>query len=396
MGAVGQNRTTAAVIVAAGSGVRAGGERPKQYQDIGGSPVLRRTALAFVDHPGVSHVQVVIAPDHVTLYDETMAGLSLLPPVCGGASRQASVRAGLEALTNLSLDLVLIHDAARPFVTSPHISHVIASLDRHAAAIPALPVTDTLKRAKAGLVSATVDRAGLWAVQTPQGFRYDMIAEAHRRAAESGTTDFTDDAAIAEWAGMDVALMAGDPDNRKITSADDLKQADLRLRAQAALALGDVRVGQGFDVHSFAPGDRVTLCGIAIPHAKKLSGHSDADAALHALTDAILGTIGAGDIGQHFPPSDPQWRGADSSVFLRKALELLAERGGAVANADLTIVCEAPRIGPHVVAMRQRLSELLAIAIDRVSVKATTSEKMGFTGRGEGLAAFATVTVRLP
>jgi 2-C-methyl-D-erythritol 4-phosphate cytidylyltransferase/2-C-methyl-D-erythritol 2,4-cyclodiphosphate synthase len=273
---------------------------------------------------------------------------------------------------------------------------VIASLDRHAAAIPALPVTDTLKRAKAGLVSATVDRAGLWAVQTPQGFRYDMIAEAHRRAAESGTTDFTDDAAIAEWAGMDVALMAGDPDNRKITSADDLKQADLRLRAQAALALGDVRVGQGFDVHSFAPGDRVTLCGIAIPHAKKLSGHSDADAALHALTDAILGTIGAGDIGQHFPPSDPQWRGADSSVFLRKALELLAERGGAVANADLTIVCEAPRIGPHVVAMRQRLSELLAIAIDRVSVKATTSEKMGFTGRGEGLAAFATVTVRLP
>lgn len=387
--------TAAAVIVAAGQGLRAGGERPKQYQPLAGKPVLRHAIEAFLGHPGIAAVQVVVGRDHQSLYREAAGELPLPSPVVGGDTRQQSVAAGLAVLEPVEPDLVLIHDAARPFVSQMVISHVIAHLDRHPAVVPALPITDTLKRAQGNIVVETVDRSGLWTAQTPQGFRYHLIAEAHRLAANQPVA-FTDDAAIAEWAGMEVALIAGSPDNRKITTAEDLVEADRRLRSEALARLADVRVGQGFDVHPFTPGDHVTLAGVRIPFHRALSGHSDADAALHALTDALLGAIGAGDIGVHFPPSDPQWLGADSTLFVKHAARLISDRGGMIANADLTIVCEAPKIAPHVAAMRRRLSEILGIAGDRISIKATTSEKMGFTGRGEGLMAFATATVRLP
>jgi 2-C-methyl-D-erythritol 4-phosphate cytidylyltransferase / 2-C-methyl-D-erythritol 2,4-cyclodiphosphate synthase len=388
--------TAAAVIVAAGAGVRAGGERPKQYQAIGGKPVLRHTVEAFLRHPGIARVQVVIGEGHEAFYDQAVGELPLPRPVLGGATRQLSVARGLKALRGDAPDLVLIHDGARPFVSATIISHVIAHLDRHVAVIPALPVTDTLKRAKGNVVVETVDRTGLWAVQTPQGFRFDAITQAHGRAGEAAEAGFSDDASIAEWAGIDVALIPGSPDNTKVTSAEDIATADQRLRRETLLALGDIRVGQGFDVHAFAPGDHVTLGGVRIAHDRGLSGHSDADAPLHALTDALLGSIGEGDIGVHFPPSDPQWRGADSAIFLKHAAGLIAGRGGIIANADLTIVCEAPRISPHVAAMRRRIAEILGLAPERIAVKATTSETMGFTGRGEGLVAMATVTVRLP
>jgi 2-C-methyl-D-erythritol 4-phosphate cytidylyltransferase / 2-C-methyl-D-erythritol 2,4-cyclodiphosphate synthase len=388
--------SAAAVIVAAGAGLRAGGERPKQYQAIGGKPVLCHTLEAFLGHPGIDHVQVVIGEDHGGLYEEAVGDLPLPRPVIGGATRQASVARGLEALRGSTPDLVLIHDGARPFVSASVISHVIAHLDRHAAVIPALPVTDTLKRAHGNVVAQTVDRTGLWAVQTPQGFRFEAIVEAHARAGSGDEQNFSDDASIAEWAGIEVVLIPGAPDNTKVTSAEDITAADLRLRREALLALGDIRVGQGFDVHAFGPGDHVTLCGVRIAHDKGLTGHSDADAPLHALTDALLGSIGEGDIGVHFPPSDPQWRGADSAIFLKAAADLIAARNGIIANADLTIVCEAPKISPHVAEMRRRIAEILKLAPDRIGVKATTSEAMGFTGRGEGLVAMATATVRLP
>jgi 2-C-methyl-D-erythritol 4-phosphate cytidylyltransferase / 2-C-methyl-D-erythritol 2,4-cyclodiphosphate synthase len=392
--------TAAAVIVAAGAGLRAGGERPKQYQLVGGKPVLRHTVEAFLRHPGIGLVQVVIGQDHVALYEAALGDLPLPRPVIGGETRQHSVARGLDALRASPPDLVLIHDGARPFVSASIISHVIAHLDRHPAVVPALPITDTVKRADGNLVTATVDRTGLWAVQTPQGFRFEAIAWAHKevngRAGQAAGRQFSDDASIAEWAGIEVALIAGSPDNVKVTSAEDIAAADQRMRREALLALGDIRVGQGFDVHAFVPGDHVTLCGVRIAHDRRLSGHSDADAPLHALTDALLGAIAEGDIGVHFPPSDPQWRGADSAIFLRHAAKLIGERGGIIANADLTIVCEAPRIAPHVAAMRQRLSDILGLVPERIAIKATTSEAMGFTGRGEGLVAMATATVRLP
>jgi 2-C-methyl-D-erythritol 4-phosphate cytidylyltransferase / 2-C-methyl-D-erythritol 2,4-cyclodiphosphate synthase len=331
-------------------------------------------------------------------HSTTRRWATCIPAPPGHRRRHApgSVARGLEALRGREPDLVLIHDGARPFVSASVISHVIAHLDRHPAVIPALPVTDTLKRAKGNVVAETVDRSGLWAVQTPQGFRFEAIVEAHARAGSGAEQNFSDDASIAEWAGIEVALIPGAPDNTKVTSAEDIAAADLRLRRDALLALGDIRVGQGFDVHAFGPGDHVTLCGVRIAHDRGLSGHSDADAPLHALTDALLGSIGEGDIGVHFPPSDPQWRGADSAIFLKAAAELIAARHGIIANADLTIVCEAPKISPHVVEMRRRIAEILGIAPDRIGVKATTSEAMGFTGRGEGLVAMATATVRLP
>ena len=388
--------TAAAVIVAAGAGLRAGGERPKQYQAVGGKPVLRHTVEAFLRHPGIARIQVVIGENQEGLYDEAVGNLPLPRPVTGGETRQVSVARGLEALRREAPEMVLIHDGARPFVSASIISHVIAHLDRHEAVVPALPVTDTLKRAAGNVVVETVDRGGLWAVQTPQGFRFEAIARAHSRAGEAAQQGFSDDASIAEWAGMDVVLIPGSPDNAKLTSADDVAAADLRMRREALTGLGDIRVGQGFDVHAFVPGDHVTLCGVRIAHDRSLSGHSDADAALHALTDALLGSIGEGDIGMHFPPSDPQWRGADSAIFLMAAARLIAERNGVIANADVTIVCEAPKIAPHVPAMRRRIAEILGVAPERIAVKATTSEGMGFTGRGEGLMAMATATVRLP
>lgn len=388
--------TTAAIIVAAGTGSRVGGDIPKQYQLLGGMPVLRMTTLAFARHPAVDRIQLVIGDGHEPLCRQALEGLDLPPPVLGGTTRQASVRHGLEALAANPPGRVLIHDAARPFVSSVLISRVISALDSHPAAIPGLPVADTLKRVEDDLVRTTFNRAGLMAVQTPQGFRYDLIRAAHRRAAEEQVTDMTDDSSIAEWAGLTVAVVAGAPENRKLTTAGDLSEAACRLSAEAMLATGDIRVGQGFDVHGFEPGDGVTLCGVRIPHDQRLRGHSDADAPLHAVTDAILGAIGEGDIGVHFPPSDPQWRGADSAVFLRHAMQLLATRGGLIANIDITIVAEAPKIAPHVAAMRERLSAILGIKGDRIGIKATTSETLGFTGRREGLVAMATATVRLP
>jgi len=388
--------TTAAIIVAAGSGSRVGGDIPKQYHKLGGQSVLRMTALAFARHPAVDRIQLVIGEGHEALCREALDGLDLPPPVLGGTTRQISARNGLEALAANPPGRVLIHDAARPFVSNELISQVISALDSHPAAIPGLPVADTLKRVEDDLVRATVNRIGLMSVQTPQGFRYDLIRAAHRRAAELGVTDMTDDSSIAEWAGLSVAVVAGAPDNRKLTTAADLSDAQWRLSAAAMLATGDIRVGQGFDVHGFEPGDAVMLCGVRIPHDRRLAGHSDADAPLHALTDAILGAIGEGDIGVHFPPSDPQWRGADSALFLRHALQLLTARGGLIANVDITIVAEAPKIAPHVAVMRERLSAILGITRDRIGIKATTSEKLGFTGRREGLVAMVTATVRLP
>ncbi|HEV7368972.1 bifunctional 2-C-methyl-D-erythritol 4-phosphate cytidylyltransferase/2-C-methyl-D-erythritol 2,4-cyclodiphosphate synthase [Arenibaculum sp.] len=383
--------TCAALIVAAGRGERFGGERPKQYQDLLGQPVLRHTLDAFLRHPAIDLVQVVNQSVHRDWYAAAVAGLDLPDPVEGGADRQESVRRGLEHLAARSPapDFVLIHDAARPLVDEATIAAVRAALDEGPAAIAAVPVTDTLKRAEGASCVATVDRSGLWRALTPQGFRFPDILDAHRRLA--GQT-LTDDAAVAERAGLPVRIVPGNPDNIKVTTPDDLSRAAL-LRASA---LPDIRTGQGFDVHRFAPGDHVVLCGVRITHEQRLEGHSDADVGLHALTDAILGAIGAGDIGSHFPPSDPQWRGADSALFLRHAVGLVEARGGVVSNVDVTIVCERPKVGPHRDAMTARLADLLGIPADRVGVKATTTERLGFTGRGEGIAALALCTVRLP
>lgn len=381
-----------ALIVAAGSGERFGGEKPKQYLTLAGRPLLRHTVAAFLAHPAVTAVQVVYQPAHRAYYDEATAGLGLPEPVPGGATRQDSGRLGLERLAcwpGGPPKTVLIHDGARPLVDPGTITRVLAALERVPAAIAAVPVFDTLKRGEDGLTAGTVDRAGLWQAQTPQGFHFQTILEAHRRLAGAGLTD---DAAVAEQAGLSVALVPGSPDNIKVTTPDDLERAHRLL----GVSLTDVRVGLGFDVHRFAEGDSVMLCGVSVPHRHRLEGHSDADVALHALTDAILGAIGAGDIGSHFPPSEPCWRGADSTVFLRHAVELVRTRGGVIGHVDVTLICERPKIGPHRAAMVARLAEVLGIAEDRVSVKATTTERLGFTGREEGIAAQAAATVVLP
>lgn len=380
-----------ALIVAGGSGQRFGAERPKQYLDLLGKPILRRTVDAFLSHPRITGVQVVIDPAWRAQYDRAVAGLTLPEPVTGGATRQDSVRNGLEALAALAAPpaRVLIHDAARPLTDAATIGAVIDALDETPGAVTAVPVADTLKRGARGLVGATVDRDGLWRAQTPQGFRFADILSAHRAAAGLALTD---DAAVAEQAGLPVRLIPATEDNFKVTTPDDLTRAARVLMA----GLGDIRTGTGFDVHRFTDGEFVTLCGLRVPHDQGLDGHSDADVGLHALTDAILGALAAGDIGSHFPPSDPRWRGADSARFLRHAADLVAERGGIIAHADVTIICERPKIGPHRAAMAARIADILGIAEDRVSVKATTTERLGFTGRGEGIAAQAVATIRLP
>ena len=387
----------AAVVVAAGRGVRAGGDLPKQFQRIGGETLLRQALFMLVEHDNVGRVQAVIHPDDLNLFQDAATGIDLLPPVFGGATRQISVRAGLEALAARKPDIVLIHDAARPFASPDLVTRAIAAATESGAAIPALPVTDTVKSVDAsGHVDKTLDRSVLRLIQTPQGFGFSALLEAHRNAAGAGRDDFTDDAALAEWAGMKVSVFAGEPGNIKITSAEDF------ARAQAAqfAALGDVRTGTGIDVHAFGQGtdfgDHVMLGGIRIAHDRALVGHSDADVALHALVDAILGALAEGDIGAHFPPSDPQWRNASSDRFLAFAMNRVKARGGRIAHLDLTLVCEAPRIGPQRDAMRANIARLAGIEVGRVAVKATTSEKLGFTGRGEGIAAYATATVRLP
>jgi 2-C-methyl-D-erythritol 4-phosphate cytidylyltransferase/2-C-methyl-D-erythritol 2,4-cyclodiphosphate synthase len=344
--------TVAAVIVAAGFGLRAGGERPKQYQSLAGKPVIWWALKAFCEHPMVSFVLPVIGEDHLHFFKEAASGLPTEPPVCGGNTRQESCRIGIEALEQRSPARVLIHDAARPFVSGEVIDRVIAGLDRHAAVVPGLPISETLKRAQEGVVAETVDRRNMWIAQTPQGFEYSGIRGAHRKALAQGITDFTDDAAVAAFAGIPVAMVMGAEDNRKLTTIQDLAQADEAMRAREFDRLSDVRTGQGIDVHAFAPGDHVVLCGVRIPHTHRLAGHSDADAALHALTDAILGAIGEADIGTHFPPTDQRWKDASSTIFLRRAMELLTARGGMVAHADLTILCEEPRIAPYIGEMK--------------------------------------------
>lgn len=388
---------TAALIVAAGRGMRAGGQIPKQYRTIGGIPVLRRSIDAFLSHPDVDWVQVVIAPDDSIYADVAPQNdEALLAPVTGGATRQESVRLGLRALAATAPDRVLIHDAARPFVPAAVIARVVAALDGAEAVIPALPVPATLKAVDAdGWVTGTVPRAGLQAAETPQGFRFQVILEAHDKAVTAGD-DFTDDAAVAEWAGIPVRIVAGDAANLKLTTSEDIAMADRRELAEAALALGDIRVGTGYDVHAFGPGGEVMLGGVAIPHTRGVVGHSDGDVGLHALTDAILGALAEGDIGFHFPNSDPEWKGAASERFLRFAAERVAARGGRIAHLDLAVITEGPRLSEHRDAMRHRIAEICGITPDRVGVKATTNENLGFIGRGEGLAAYASATIRLP
>ena len=375
--------TTLALIVAAGRGHRAGGGLPKQYRLLGGQPVLRRTVEAFLAHPAVDAVQVVIHSDDRPLYDAAIAGLPLAAPITGGTTRQESVRLGLEAI---DADRVLIHDAARPFIAHDVIDRVLAALDTDDGAVPALAVSDSLRRG-ARHIEAEVERDGLFRVQTPQGFRFEAIRAAHRAA----TAEATDDAAVLRMAGGRVALVEGDEANMKLTTESDFARAAAGLAAAMTS-----RTGMGFDVHRFGPGDHVWLCGVKVPHSHGLIGHSDADVGLHALTDAVLGAIGEGDIGQHFPPSDPQWKGAASDRFLAHAAGLVAARDGRIDHVDVTIIAELPKVGPHRDVMRQRIADILRLPLAAISVKATTTEGLGFTGRGEGIAAQAVATLRVP
>jgi 2-C-methyl-D-erythritol 4-phosphate cytidylyltransferase/2-C-methyl-D-erythritol 2,4-cyclodiphosphate synthase len=382
--------------VAAGRGTRAGADVPKQYALLAGEPLLAHTLRAFVTHPAIDAIQVVIGPGDEALYQTAAApfGDRLAPPITGGTTRQQSVLNGLVALQERQPARVVVHDAARPFLDAAVIDRVLAALEVSAAAIAAEPLADTLKRASPRMtVAETIDRRGLWRAQTPQGFAYEAILGAHERAAAAGLAEFTDDAALAEWAGLDVALVEGSPRNIKLTTAEDMEIAERLLTPAPPL---EPRTGSGFDVHRFAPGDGVWLCGVFVPHEARLEGHSDADVGLHALTDAILGALGDGDIGAHFPPSDPRWRGADSRIFVEDAAKRVRARGGRIVNVDVTLLCEAPRIGPHREAMRAAIADMLAISVARVGVKATTTEGLGFTGRREGIAALASAMLLLP
>ena len=379
------------LVVAGGKGVRLGADRPKQYLACAGRPLIVHTLEALAASFPFSAVTVVIGAEDRALYDEAVAQLTaraaaaLGAPAVGGATRQQSVLSGLEALAAAELDIVLIHDAARPFPSVDLLGRAIEAAERHGAGAPGTAMSDTVKQGDgAGRVLATPSRSALRAVQTPQAFRFPLILAAHRRAAAAGVGDLTDDVAVAEWVGAPAYVFEGDPANVKVTTMQDLEAAEARLTANS----GETRVGQGFDVHAFAPGDHLWLCGVRIAHSAALSGHSDADVALHALAE--------GDIGAHFPPSDPQWKGAASKVFLAAAAERVCARGGAIIHLDVTLICEAPKIGPHREAMRARVAEIAGLDIGRVAVKATTSEKLGFTGRGEGIACLATATVRLP
>lgn len=394
--------SVAALIVAAGRGMRAGEGVPKQYRDVAGQPVLTRALQAFLGHPQIGHVLVVIYPDDRPLYDGAVAfldsgsGKRLLTPVAGGRTRQESVRSGIEALaeSDATLQTVLVHDAARPFVTADLIERAITA-GRDGAAVPGIAVTDTIKRIDSkGAVVETPDRGSLRAVQTPQAFPLDLLLTAHRKAAQASVTNFTDDGALVEWAGYPVRIFDGDPGNTKLTRPVDFAEAERRLGAGGMDLV--VRTGTGFDVHAFAEGDHVWLGGIRIPHGRGVAAHSDGDVVLHALTDAILGALADGDIGVHFPPSDPQWRGASSDRFLAFAVDRVRARGGVVDHLDVTVLCEAPRLGPHRDAIRERIAAIAGLSLGAVSIKATTTERMGFTGRGEGLAAQAAATIRLP
>jgi 2-C-methyl-D-erythritol 4-phosphate cytidylyltransferase / 2-C-methyl-D-erythritol 2,4-cyclodiphosphate synthase len=387
----------AAVVVAAGRGTRVGQDfGPKQYRDVGGKPVIWHTLKALSSANIFGQIIVVIHPQDIDLIRQCSAEYwDKITCVAGGDTRQASVRNGLLALEIGEPDYVMIHDGVRPFVDGELLERVRDELRPDMGVLPALAVSDTLKRAgQNGLIEATVERANLYSAQTPQAFPFATILAAHNKADKAQRIDFTDDCALAEWVGLPVKIIAGSPDNIKITWKRDIELADQRLSNGAYFP--DVRTGNGYDVHSFVPGDFVTLCGVKIAHNAKLNGHSDSDVALHALTDALLATRGAGDIGTHFPPSDPQWKGAASSIFVRYAADIIAKSGGKIANVDVTLICEAPKIGPHREAMVATISDMLGISNDRISIKATTNEKLGFIGRGEGIAAIATASVVYP
>ena len=373
-----------ALVVGAGEGKRFGGELPKQYRVLAGNTILRRSINLFLEHPQVTSVQAVIHSSHHGLYEDTVKGLNLPNPVNGGSSRQASVALGLESLVNSNPARVLIHDAARPLLDSDVVSRVLSALDTSPGAIPVIAVADTLKRGKENFIETTIDRKELWRAQTPQGFHFDKILDAHREVKEK---DLTDDAAVAERAGLAVAMVKGAEENFKVTEVEDFN------RAERIIGISDIRTGLGFDVHSFTDGNEIKLCGVVIPYSRGLLGHSDADVGLHAVTDALLGAIGAGDIGSHFPPTDLRWKGTSSDVFLRHAGNLLTNLYGRISNLDVTLICEEPKIGPYREAMENQISAILEISENRVSVKATTTERLGFTGRGEGIAAQAIATV---
>ncbi|XAZ25149.1 bifunctional 2-C-methyl-D-erythritol 4-phosphate cytidylyltransferase/2-C-methyl-D-erythritol 2,4-cyclodiphosphate synthase [Sinorhizobium sp. B11] len=385
------------VVVAAGRGERAGSseEGPKQYRMIGGKPVIVHTLENFMTWEPATQIVVVIHPDDEALFARASRHIISATPietVHGGATRQQSVLAGLRHLRDKGISHVLIHDAVRPFFDHQLLDRIADTLSAGAPAVlPAVPVADTLKQASSdGTVLKTIPRDQLYAAQTPQSFDFATILEAHEKAAESGKTDFTDDASIAEWFGIPVTIVESAATNVKLTVKSDITMADDKL---SGARIPDVRTGNGYDVHQLEPGDGVTLCGVFIPHDQKLKGHSDADVALHALTDALLATCGAGDIGDHFPPSDPQWKGAASRIFIEHAAKIVRAHGGTITNADVSLIAEAPKVGPHREAMRANLSEFLGIDIERCSVKATTNEKIGFVGRREGIAAIATATV---
>jgi len=391
----------AALIVAAGRGSRAGDGAPKQYRPLCGRTVLSRTVEVFLAHPVVDRILVAIHPDDEANYRSSIdrfgsgAAERLLPPVAGGETRQDSVRQGLEALSATPPEIVLVHDAARPFVDAALIDRAIAAGRGSGAAVPGIAVTDTIKVIdRNGRVAATPDRSSLRAVQTPQAFRFRTLLGAHRDAAAAGLHGFTDDGALAEWAGLPVDVFDGDPRNIKLTHAVDFAEAERRLGGPTMTYV--TRLGTGFDVHAFTEGDHVWLGGVRVPHDRGVLAHSDGDVILHALTDAVLGALADGDIGTHFPPSDPQWRGASSDRFLAHAVGLVRLQGGIVDHLDATLLCEKPRLGPHRDAMRQRIAEIADLRIDQVSLKATTTEKLGFTGRREGIAAQAAATIRLP
>ncbi len=373
--------TTAAIIVAAGRGLRAGGEVPKQWQMLAGRPVVAHSLTAF---EGMKRV-LVIHPD-----DRVRAAALGVALVEGGENRSQSVRNALEALDGADITRVLIHDGARPLVAPTLIERVLAALEAHPGAAPALTVTDALWTGRNGQVTGARDRAGLYRAQTPQGFHFDAILAAHR--AFKG--EAADDVEVARAAGLDVAIVAGEEDNLKLTYPGDFARAEAIIRGRAMeVRPFDIRTGNGFDVHAFCAGDHVWLCGVKVPHSKGLLGHSDADVGMHALTDAIYGALAEGDIGQHFPPTDPQWKGAASQLFLTHAANLMASRGFRLANADVTLICERPKIGPHALAMRVALAQIMGVEAARISVKATTSERLGFTGREEGIAAMATAAL---
>ena len=382
-----------AIIVASGRGQRFGGEVPKQYTRFAGSSLLRHTLMRFVDHPDVTGVRVVIHPDDERLYEEAAAGLDLMSPVTGGETRQDSGRLGLESLVEDPPDKVLIHDGARPLTDAGIIGRVIQALDHDQGALPVLPVADTLKRVDGHVVGETVDRRGLYRAQTPQGFLYHGILAAHRRFEGQAMTD---DAAVAEAAGLSVTVVEGDEGNIKVTARDDIVRAERHLLGQLR-----PRTGMGFDVHRLEPVEvtdhaGLVLMGLTLPEPYRMIGHSDADVGLHAITDALLGALAIGDIGSHFPPTDPEWKGADSAIFLEHAVAEVRNAGGLIEHVDATLICERPKIGPYRDAMTERLSTLLHLSRDRISVKATTTERLGFTGRGEGIAAQALATILVP